>query len=90
MMAIKKVNLKPVGEAIEKAQADLKELAKLAPRKRSLELKAKVEALAIVHVQVKILCQNYKTTRPYGYCGLSQKGYKVRPPTYGISIEDDS
>lgn len=84
-MAIKKVSLKPIGDAIEKAQADLKQLARHAPRERSLELKTKVEALAIVHLQVKVLCQNYQRSAPYGYC----KAYKVKPPTYGVSIEDD-
>jgi len=85
-MATKKVNLKPIGDAIEKAQADLKALAKHAPREKSLELKTKVEALAIVHLQIKVLCQNYLKSVPYGYCRLSPK----KPPTYGISIEDDS
>ena len=53
-MASKKVNLKPIGQAIEKAQAELKALAKHAPREKSLELKTKVEALAIVHLQIKV------------------------------------
>jgi hypothetical protein len=87
-MASKKVNLKPIGQAIEKAQAELKALAKHAPREKSLELKTKVEALAIVHLQIKVLCENYKINPPYGRCSVSPKGYK--PPTYGISIEDDS
>ena len=82
---LRKVNLKPIGDAIEKAQADLKALAKSAPRERSLELKTKVEALAIVHLQIKVLCQNYKINPPYGHCVLPPK----KPPTYGISIEDD-
>ena len=88
-MATRKVNLKPIGEAIERAQADLKELAKHAPFKKRLEIKAKVEALAIVHVQVQVLCRNYQKTAPYGFCGGAQKSTKVKP-TYGISIEDDS
>jgi len=82
---LQKVNLKPIGDAIKKAQADLKALARGAPRERSLELKTKVEALAIVHLQIKVLCQNYKVNPPYGHCALSPK----KPPTYGISIDDD-
>jgi hypothetical protein len=87
-MATKKVDLKPIGDAIEKAQAGLKALAKDASRERSLELKTKVEALAIVHLQIKVLCQDYRNRKslPYGFCRLSPK----KPPTYGISIEDDS
>jgi hypothetical protein len=87
MMAIRRVNLKPIGEAIEKAQADLKELAKHAPPEKSFGIKAKVEALDIVHVQVQVLCRSNKIP-PYGFCKILQKNSKVRPP-YGVSIEDD-
>jgi hypothetical protein len=89
---VDEVSLKPIGEAITKAQTQLKELAKNAPKEKSDRFKAKVEALGILHLQVQVICRSSSSakTRPYGICkALERCLIKGPAPVYGISIDDD-
>ena len=89
---VDEVTLKPIGDAITNAQSQLKELAKNAPKEKSDRIKAKVEALGILHLQVQVLCRSSSSpkTRPYGICKALEKCLITKPvPVYGVSVDDD-
>lgn len=82
---ITEVSLRPIGAAIQKAQDELRQLAKKAPKAKSERIKEKIEALDIVHVQVQVLCRG--SIKPYGFCKVLETTKMLNPP-YGVSVKD--
>ncbi len=82
-MAVKTVTLKPIGAAIEKAQAQLRLLAKEAPPQNRKRINDKIKDLNIVLKKVKVLCAA-PTSRPPAF-GLCKGAAAPRP--FGISAK---
>jgi hypothetical protein len=83
IMAVKTVTLKPIGAAIEKAQAQLRLLAKEAPPQNRKRINDKIKDLNIVLKKVKVLCAAPKS-RPPAF-GLCKGKASIRP--FGISAK---
>jgi hypothetical protein len=76
-MAIKKVDLKPIGRAMEKAREDLKELAERASPEGAKEIRKRIGELNLLIRQLPKVCRGGILKSPPVFTSAGPRPYKA-------------
>jgi hypothetical protein len=76
-MAIKKVDLKPIGRAMEKAREDLKELAEEASPEVAKAIGERIKELNLLIQQLPRVCRAGIPKNPPSFTGAYPRQYKA-------------